>query len=199
MDWKMTDFILTTHTSKNRLIDISTEHFMQVGYRASALSKIAQEADLDKSTIYHHFSSKTDIAIHAIKRVSDFYEQSLFSIVDKKDFDPEDKIIEFIKTLKLLITEKGIHLIIIPSFAFENVPELIKPIQSQRDRWIKVMSSLLSPLYSSYLSERFSRSAWRLIVGTLVDIKIEPLAERHLAIVTELESALKRLWLKETF
>ncbi|HYF97461.1 MAG TPA: TetR/AcrR family transcriptional regulator [Coxiellaceae bacterium] len=190
---------LITHASKNKLIDVSIEHFIKDGYRASALSKIASEANLDKSTIYHHFNSKTDIAIQAIKKVGDFYEKSLFSIVNKPTFNPEDKIIEFIKTLKLLITASGIQLIVLPTFIFENVPELIEPVQSQRERWIKVMSELLSPLYSPYLSEKFSRSAWRLIVGTFVDMKVEPSAERQLVIVAELESALKRLWLKETF
>ena len=188
-----------SQVSKNRLIDISTDHFVRLGYRASALSQIAQEANLDKSTIYHYFSSKTDIAIHGIKRVSELYEKSLFPIVNKNTTNPEERIIEFIKTLKLLMLDKGVQLIVIPTFTFEGVAELVDPINFQKDRWIKVMSALLSALYSPYLAERFSRSAWRLIVGTFSDLKLEPIVERHTVIVSELEAALKRLWLKETF
>ncbi len=185
--------------AKTRLIDISAAYFMQAGYRASGLSKIALQANIDKSTIYHYFDSKKDIAVHVIKKVSEFYEHSLFALVNKNILNPEDKIMEFIKTLKNLMLDEGMQLIIIPVFAFESIPELVEPIHHHQERWIEVMSNLLSPIYSSYLAEKFARSGWRLIIGTFLDIKIEHSALRRVAIVGELESALKRLWLKEDF
>lgn len=188
---------ISASVSKNRLIDISTEHFIEYGYGASALKKIASDAKLDKATIYHYFQSKADVAKHVIKKTSNFYEENLFYVIAKKELTSEERVSEFIKRLKSIIVNKQIFLIIVPILALENIPELIKPIQLQKNRWIKVMTLLLTPLHSTYLSERLSRNSWRLLLGALIDIKMSTSEARHIEIATELEVTLRRWWLKE--
>jgi len=189
----MTDSSLKPLT-KTRLVNISIDHFVKFGYGSAPLSKIAEEAGLNKSSIYHHFESKIDIAKYILKYLEGYYEKNLFFIVKKHGISDEGRVEEFIQALKEMLVD--IRLAIIPIFMLENIPELNQQVHCHKERWVLTMKLLLSPLYTSYLAEKLSRNAWNLIIGACMEARAES-SEHHEYFASEFEASLKRMWLSE--
>ncbi|KGE71618.1 TetR/AcrR family transcriptional regulator [Spirochaeta lutea] len=52
--------------SRERILAISLKLFMKMGYRGTSLADICKATGLTKGALYHHFSGKDDLYVHAL-------------------------------------------------------------------------------------------------------------------------------------
>lgn len=78
--------------SKEEIIQKSIGLFKQNGYCNSSMAKIASECGLLKGSLYHHFNSKEDIALEALRLLNRYFYDEIFSIAYKKDISPREKL-----------------------------------------------------------------------------------------------------------
>lgn len=78
--------------SKEQIIERSITLFKQNGYCNSSMANIASECGLLKGSLYHHFKSKEDIALEALKLLNKYFYDEIFSIAYKKDISPRARL-----------------------------------------------------------------------------------------------------------
>lgn len=113
--------------------------FANNGYHGTSIMNIAKRANVSKSLIYSHFSSKDDLVIQIMKTVFEkfskeydfstkFTYQELVSYWAEKSFELIDKYPELFKMYISLTIQKEIYKIVEPYF-MELANPMLKDIQ----------------------------------------------------------------------
>ena len=63
-------------TTRDQLIKVAYNHFSKFGYHATSLQKLMDAAHMAKSSLYHHFKSKEEVLIAALKHAMQHWEVS---------------------------------------------------------------------------------------------------------------------------
>lgn len=83
----------TQADTRERLLRIGADLFMDLGYTETSLRAIAEQAGLKAASIYYHFDSKdlllTDILRLGIERVTEAHEAAL---TESRDTSPEERL-----------------------------------------------------------------------------------------------------------
>jgi len=82
-------------TTKDKIIEISTDAFAKYGYEAVTIDFLLKQIGINKSTLYYYFKSKKDIFEEVIKRNFASLIKKLHENISKCK-TPEDKICSFI-------------------------------------------------------------------------------------------------------
>jgi AcrR family transcriptional regulator len=82
-------------TRKN-IMETAVKLFAEKGFKDTSISKIANEADVGKGTIYWHFDSKEDLFFSIIKEKGKAYFDKVVQL-DRSDLSPEELIYQYIK------------------------------------------------------------------------------------------------------
>ncbi len=78
------------------IMETAVKLFAEKGFKDTSISKIANEADVGKGTIYWHFDSKEDLFFSIIKEKGKIYFDKVLQL-DRSDLSPEDVIYKYIK------------------------------------------------------------------------------------------------------
>ncbi|PSO45846.1 MAG: hypothetical protein BRC22_00410 [Parcubacteria group bacterium QH_9_35_7] len=71
-----------TNTKQN-IIQTAEKLFAQQGFESTSMRQIAQEVNMSKANLYHHFSSKRDLLSEIIETAFETYKYEIENIVDK--------------------------------------------------------------------------------------------------------------------
>ncbi len=82
--------------TRKRIFDTAARLFAEKGYGSTSIRDLAQDLGLQKSSLYHHFSSKEDILY---KLVGEFMDEALVYVEDlgAQDMPPLEKLSAFIR------------------------------------------------------------------------------------------------------
>ena len=69
-------------SKRDKIIDAAYNEFIKKGFLAGSMGQIAKAADVNKSLLYHHFTSKEDLWNHVKKRCFDENSKNLRPIRD---------------------------------------------------------------------------------------------------------------------
>jgi len=84
-------------TSKEEILKKAIELFKQKGYHNTSMANIADACGLIKGSIYHHFKSKDEIGLEALRFIHEYFVENIFSIAYKSNLSSKEKIELFIK------------------------------------------------------------------------------------------------------
>lgn len=84
-------------TSKEEILKKAIELFKQKGYHKTSMANIADACGLIKGSIYHHFKSKDEIGLEALRFIHLYFKENIFSISYRSDISLKEKIELFIK------------------------------------------------------------------------------------------------------
>lgn len=91
------------HDSKTRLLDAALRVIRARGYSATRVEDICEAADLTKGSFFHHFKSKEDIALAAIRHWNAF-TGGLFTSAEYHNLsDPLDRLLAYIEFRKAIL------------------------------------------------------------------------------------------------
>ena len=92
---------------RREVLDIAARLFHERGYQGTSMDEIADAVGLTKGSLYHHFSSKTDILAAIYEEAADFVVEHT---TRHDDGTPPDEIIRsLVHDILVLITEHRYH------------------------------------------------------------------------------------------
>lgn len=80
-------------TKRQQLVDKAIELFAANGYHATGIDRIAEEARVSKKTMYHHFRSKEELIIAALKQYDGLFRNGFMKAVEKQADTPYDRLL----------------------------------------------------------------------------------------------------------
>ena len=89
----------TTSTKRDQLIETALRLFEREGFRAVGIDRILQEAGVAKMTLYHHFRTKDDLILAAIRRRDEQFRNWLVREVEKRAKEPGARILALFDVL----------------------------------------------------------------------------------------------------
>jgi AcrR family transcriptional regulator len=140
---------------KKRIVDEATELFVVQGYRRTSVDQIARRAGVAKGTVYLHFSSKAEIAVHAIVAEKRRYFDMIAPCFEQ-DGDPREK-------LRLLIRGGLVMATVMPMTS-----RLVSGDREFLDLWDELPSDFMQErqawghdFYVDFLAEATPQRRWR--------------------------------------
>ena len=80
-------------TKRQDLVDTAIELFSAHGFHATGIDRIAEEAKVSKKTMYHHFRSKEELIIAALKQHDGLFRNGFMKAVDKQAETPYERLL----------------------------------------------------------------------------------------------------------
>lgn len=75
---------LIRHPSQDRILDVAEQLFADRGFSGVGLAEVAERSGLSKSSLFHHFKSKTEIYASVLERLFKRLWETLESQVDSR-------------------------------------------------------------------------------------------------------------------
>ncbi|PKK88116.1 MAG: hypothetical protein CVV62_02225, partial [Tenericutes bacterium HGW-Tenericutes-7] len=126
-------------TTKDKILSVMIDHIKkETDIKNMSLSQIAIEAEIGKSTVYEHFTSKEDLILETYMFLLKHYEKILTSDIEKMDFkgafiEQMSKITFVMKDAKMIMNAiMNNHQQAFPSFSKE-IDLCVKNIQHVMD------------------------------------------------------------------
>lgn len=92
--------MLPRMTTKEIIIKVAGDLFMEKGFQATSTREIAENAGITQPNLYHHFKTKEDIYIAVLENLSIEVQQELSKIVEDTDGSLVGKLQQILVYLK---------------------------------------------------------------------------------------------------
>lgn len=86
-------------TKRDDLIEAALRLFEAEGFRAVGIDRILAEAGVAKMTLYHHFRTKDDLILAAIRRRDERFRNWMVREVEKRATAPVDRLVAIFDVL----------------------------------------------------------------------------------------------------
>ena len=75
------------------LVDTAIRLFAEHGYHGTGIDRIADEAAVSKKTLYHHFRSKEELILAALRHYDGLFRNNFMKMVNKVSDDPYQRLL----------------------------------------------------------------------------------------------------------
>lgn len=96
-------------TRRQHLVDTAVRLFSAHGYHGTGIDRIAEEAAVSKKTMYHHFRSKNDLILAALKQYDSMIRNDLMKAVDLQGDTPYDRLLAIFDFADTWFSSKNFH------------------------------------------------------------------------------------------
>jgi len=80
-------------SKREQLIQAATRLFAEQGYRATGIDQIAEVAGVTKKTLSHHFRSKDELVLAALRDYESRYRNNFMRMVEAISTDPRERLL----------------------------------------------------------------------------------------------------------
>jgi len=94
---------------RDQLIDTALRLFARCGYRATGIDTILAEAGVAKMTLYHHFKSKDELIVAALRRRDAEWREWFIGRVTKRAASPRERLFAVFDVLEEWFRNKDFH------------------------------------------------------------------------------------------
>jgi len=125
-------------TDEDELVSVATDLFRRRGYRGTTMAEVGRACGLLKGSLYNYFTGKEVLAVAAMSRVSDYFQDHIFSLASIPDLTPEQKLSRLSKATLDYFTghEGGCLLANLAIEAMNTEPEFRPVIQNYFHLWV---------------------------------------------------------------
>ena len=92
--------------SKTAILESAAQVIRQKGFHAASMADIAEAVQLQKASLYHHFSSKQDILLELLDRALNIVTGQMDLVLAKK-MPPDEKLRLAMRTYLHTLSEQG--------------------------------------------------------------------------------------------
>jgi AcrR family transcriptional regulator len=96
-------------TKRDQLIDTALRLFAKNGYRATGIDTILEEAGVAKMTLYHHFKSKDELILAALRRRDEEWRSWFTQEVESRSPTPRGRLVALFDVLEDWFERKNYH------------------------------------------------------------------------------------------
>ncbi len=157
-------------TTKEEILKNAIKLFKQKGYHNTSMANIAKASGLIKGSIYHHFKSKDEIGLEALKSIHIYFNENIYSIVNKDNLTAKEKLNLFVKRIdEYFINSKGGCLFGNLALELPNEENLFKDeMKSYFTSWENSLSKILENKYSKNEAKRLAKEYIALTQGAIM-------------------------------
>lgn len=94
---------------REQLVDSAAEIFCREGFNATGIEKVLREAGVAKMTLYHHFRSKNDLILAALRRKDERFRNWLVRTVEGNTNDPRLRLLAVFDALEQWFSAPDFH------------------------------------------------------------------------------------------
>lgn len=94
---------------REQLVDSAAEIFCRDGFNATGIDKVLREAGVAKMTLYHHFRSKNDLILAALRRKDERFRNWLVRTVEGNTNDPRLRLLAVFDALEQWFSAPDFH------------------------------------------------------------------------------------------
>lgn len=80
-------------SKREQLIDKAIELFAAHGFHGTGIDRIAQEANVTKKTMYHHFRSKDELILAALRHYDGLFRNQFMKAVEASGETPRERLL----------------------------------------------------------------------------------------------------------
>lgn len=85
---------------REELIEAAMKVFYRDGFNASGIDRVLAEAGISKPTLYHHFRSKEDLIVAALRREDEIQRTAIAKEVNWRAATPRDRLLTLFDVLE---------------------------------------------------------------------------------------------------
>ncbi|MGM7721625.1 TetR/AcrR family transcriptional regulator [Metabacillus sp. Hm71] len=131
----------------NRLMQSGIELFSKQGYSSTSINQLVKHAGYSKGAFYAHFSSKEEFMLKLIKEGIDFYFEDLQAVLNKKDRDLLNKLLQYSKRLLNEAYEKGSSPMLLQGCMISNeLPQIKEMLTVQMEEWRSFLTHFIQEM-----------------------------------------------------
>lgn len=94
---------------REHLIEVATELFNRLGYRAAGVDQVIAEAGIAKTTLYRHFKSKDELIVAVLRRIDEQLRDDMRQAVDSLARKPKQKLLATFDFLEAWFKDKSFY------------------------------------------------------------------------------------------
>ena len=92
--------------SKEAILESAAQVFRQKGFHGASMAEIAEAVQLQKASLYHHFSSKQDILLELLNRALEMVTEGMLQVM-AKDAPADEKLRLAMCSYLKILSEQG--------------------------------------------------------------------------------------------
>jgi AcrR family transcriptional regulator len=92
---------------REELVETALDLFNRDGFHATGIDRILAEAGVAKMTLYHHFRSKDELILAALRLRDERFRNEFMRGVEKKSDDPKQRLLALFEVLEELFCTRG--------------------------------------------------------------------------------------------
>jgi AcrR family transcriptional regulator len=93
-------------SKRDKLVETALDLFMREGFHATGIDRILTEAGVAKMTLYHHFRSKDDLILAALRLRDERFRNEFMRRMDKSTDDPAERLCAIFDVLAQIFDAK---------------------------------------------------------------------------------------------
>ena len=183
---------------REQLIDTALRLFARHGYRATGIDTILAEAGVAKMTLYHHFKSKDELIVAALRRRDDEWREWFMGRVSKRATTPRGRLLAVFDVLEEWFRARDYHGCSFGQAAteFRDPKHAVHKMASEHKQQLLAYFRELAAAAGAKDSELLAQQIGLLVEGAVIHMEVfpEPEVARIAAAAAEklVDEALKK-------
>ncbi len=96
-------------SKRQQLVDAAVDLFSAHGYHGVGIDRIAEEARVTKKTMYHHFRSKEELILAALRHYDGIFRNNFMKAVGDAAEDPEGRLLAIFDVAHAWFSDKKFY------------------------------------------------------------------------------------------
>ena len=155
---------------REQLIEKAGYLFRTRGYANTSIADIANACGLSKASIYHHITSKQELASKVIEQLHEYFKENIFAVAYESGTPLNIRANKFVKTVNDFFADRDGGCLI-GNFISEVVdthPEFHMQFVKFFNEWIDAFSSLLSEKYPANIAKNIAQDIIAQLQGAIL-------------------------------
>ncbi len=100
---------MKTSSKREKLLQTAIKLFMKNGFHAVTVDAISEKAGITKKTLYHHFKSKEELILSALRYRDERFRNDFMREVEGRTEDPKDRLLVVFDVLEEWFREEDFY------------------------------------------------------------------------------------------
>jgi AcrR family transcriptional regulator len=138
---------------RSRILNVAARLFYEQGYNSTGINQVIAEADIARASLYHHFSSKTDLLMAYLQEAEESWLNKLIDTLAPID-DAEQKLwalFDYRMNRQLTAGFGGCQFVKISAEVANDDQQVFKLVAHQKDQFKSVIKNIVADLKRNYV------------------------------------------------
>jgi len=155
---------------RDQLIEKAGYLFRTRGYANTSIADIANACGLSKASIYHHITSKQELATKVIERLHEYFETNIFAVAYESDVSFKERSNKFVAVVNDFFTERdgGCLMANFVSEIVDTHPEFHALFVKFFNEWTGAFATLLAEKYPKEVANNIAQDIVAQLQGAIM-------------------------------